>query len=116
SSRNVPGLLAASLRYADSGVSLSASTLRVTGTTRCPAASSRKSSREVVTVPDVAGRAAPARLAVVCTGQSSQTHPSGEDDAGVSALASVTGACAMNRGVRPPVLVRSVHGERMQDV
>ncbi len=58
SSRNVPGRLAASLRYADSGVSLSASTLRVTGTTRCSAASARKSSREVVT----------ARLAVVCTG------------------------------------------------
>jgi peroxiredoxin Q/BCP len=40
--------LAASLRYADSGVSLSASTLRVTGTTRCSAASARKSSRDVV--------------------------------------------------------------------
>src|SRR3712207_3115927 len=39
SSRKVPGRLAASLRYADSGVSLSASTLRVTGTTRWPAAS-----------------------------------------------------------------------------
>ncbi len=49
SSRKVPGRLAASFRYADSGVSLSASTLRVTGTTRCPAASSRKSSRGVVT-------------------------------------------------------------------
>ena len=48
SSKNVPGRLAASLRYADSGVSLSASTLRVTGTTRCSAASARKSSREVV--------------------------------------------------------------------
>src|SRR5689334_7126821 len=48
SSRNVPGRLAASLRYADSGVSPSASTLRVTGTTRCSAASARKSSRDVV--------------------------------------------------------------------
>ena len=57
SSKNVPGRLAASLRYADNGVSLSASTLRVTGTTRCPAASARKSSRDVVN----------ARLAVVCT-------------------------------------------------
>ena len=57
SSKNVPGRLAASFRYADSGVSLSASTLRVTGTTRCPAANAPKSSREVVT----------ARPAVVCT-------------------------------------------------
>ena len=48
SSRNVPGRLAASFRYADSGVSLSASTLRVTGTTRCSAASARNSSRVVV--------------------------------------------------------------------
>ena len=48
SSRNVPGRLAASLRYADSGVSLSARTLRVTGTTRCSAASARNSSRVVV--------------------------------------------------------------------
>ena len=62
SSRNVPGRLAASLRYADSGVSLSASTLRVTGTTRCSAASARNSSRVVVT----------ARLE--CTGPSSQTR------------------------------------------
>ena len=61
SSKNVPGRLAASLRYADSGVSLSASTLRVTGTTRCSAASWRKSSREVVA----------ARWA--CTAPSSQT-------------------------------------------
>ena len=58
SSKNVPGRLAASLRYADSGVSLSASTLRVTGTNRCSAASARKSSRDVVI----------ARSAVVCTG------------------------------------------------
>ena len=57
SSKNVPGRLSASLRYADSGVSLSASTLRVTGTTRCPAASARKSSRDVVA----------AMLAVPCT-------------------------------------------------
>ncbi len=67
SSKNVPGRLAASLRYADSGVSLSASTLRVTGTTRCSAASARKSSRDVVMarlavapalgVPPLAGRA-----------------------------------------------------------
>jgi hypothetical protein len=48
SSKNVPGRLAASLRYADSGVSLSAKTFRVTGTKRCPAASRRNSSREVV--------------------------------------------------------------------
>ena len=61
SSKNVPGRLSASLRYADSGVSASASTLRVTGTTRCSAARSRKCSREVV---------AAARLA--CTESSSQ--------------------------------------------
>src|ERR1700728_3949898 len=61
SSRNVPGRLAASLRYADSGVSASASTLRVTGTTRCSAASARKCSRDVVVA---------ARLA--CTQPSSQ--------------------------------------------
>ncbi len=91
SSKNVPGRLAASLRYADSGVSLSASTLRVTGTTRCSAASARKSSRDVVI----------ARLAVDCTHQSSQTLARGLDDAGVSGLVSTTGACAMNRGVAP---------------
>src|ERR1700733_12820847 len=61
SSRKVPGRLSASLRYADSGVSASASTLRVTGTTRCSAASARKCSRDVV---------AAARLA--CTQPSSQ--------------------------------------------
>src|ERR1700759_4468596 len=48
SSKKVPGRSAASLRYADSGVSLSAKTLRVTGTKRCSAASRRNSSREVV--------------------------------------------------------------------
>ena len=70
SSKNVPGRLAASLRYADSGVSLSASTLRVTGTTRCPAASARKPSRDVVV-------AMLAVLAVPCTEQSSQTATRG---------------------------------------
>jgi hypothetical protein len=48
SSRKVPGRSAASLRYADSGVSLSARTLRVTGTTRCSAARAPNSSRVVV--------------------------------------------------------------------
>src|SRR5687768_18537398 len=86
SSKNVPGRLAASLRYADNGVSLSASTLRVTGTTRCSAASARKSSRDVVI----------ARLAVVCTDQFSQT--------GAPAPRSVT---PMTRGDRPLAVLRA---------
>ncbi|RWA17524.1 hypothetical protein MELE44368_05095 [Mycolicibacterium elephantis DSM 44368] len=41
------------------------------------------------------------RLAVICTAQFSQMLPSGEDDAGVSGLASTTGDCAVNLGVVP---------------
>ena len=75
SSRNVPGRFAASLRYAESGVSLSASTFRVTGTTRCSAASARKSSRDVVAVCDERSREeTEGRLAVVCTPGLSQTY------------------------------------------
>ncbi len=106
SNRNVPGRLAANFRYADTGVSLSASTFRVTGTTRCSAASARKSSRDVVAARLAIGAAglAGGTGERSCTGRSSQTgrdgrrgdHPvkaraSDDGVAGVTGLVSMTG-------------------------
>ncbi|SHT17532.1 Uncharacterised protein [Mycobacteroides abscessus subsp. abscessus] len=65
SSKKVPGRLAPSFLYAESGVSLSASTFRVTGTTRCTAARALNSSRVVVAAP----------LTVLCMTPFSQTAP-----------------------------------------
>ncbi|SKS73427.1 Uncharacterised protein [Mycobacteroides abscessus subsp. abscessus] len=79
SSKKVPGRLAPSFLYAESGVSLSASTFRVTGTTRCTAARALNSSRVVVAAP----------LTVLCMTPFSQTTPNRSGDATCGAARSL---------------------------